>query len=258
MAAEKEAQIHTAICAVMSDIKAVGKDKQNQEQKFAYRSIDAIYNELHSIMARHGVYNTAKVLSKERGEYISKSGSQWKTTSLTVEYTFWAKDGSNVATQAAGRGSDTSDKDESKAMAMAHKYALAQMFLIPTEDDDSDGASPEQSAPAKAKAAPAAAKPAPKATEAAKPAAAAKPALQAQEKKAYGKADADPKMCANFAANISSALKDCKSKDQVKLVLEKMKKNHEYLTPEKFQECYNAILGKVKEIEAITGGGAAS
>ncbi len=53
---------------------------------------------------------------------------------LTVRFRAFAQDGSSVETTAIGEGIDYGDKAYNKAMSVAHKYALLQLFCIPTED----------------------------------------------------------------------------------------------------------------------------
>jgi hypothetical protein len=51
-----------------------------------------------------------------------------------MKYTFYAKDGSSISAVVIGEGMDSGDKASNKAMAVALKYALLQVFCIPTED----------------------------------------------------------------------------------------------------------------------------
>ena len=63
---------------------------------------------------------------------------------LTVEFTFWAEDGSSVSCTMIGEAMDSGDKASNKAMSTALKYALMQMFMIPTEEHiDTEYESPE-------------------------------------------------------------------------------------------------------------------
>ena len=136
--------IHEQMIKIMREVEAIGKDQTNETQKFKFRGIDDVYNSLHETMAKHGVYNTAKVLTRDRSERQTRSGGVLAFTTLQMEYTFWAEDGSSVTTQAQGEGMDSGDKGSNKAMAVAHKYALLQAFMIPTADmKDADGYSYE-------------------------------------------------------------------------------------------------------------------
>ena len=126
--------IYAAMNAILSDVKAIGKDSRNQAQGFDFRGIDAVYNALHGLMAKHGVFTTSQILDISRTERISKAGATLLYTCLTMQYTFHALDGSSVATTVLGEGMDSGDKASNKAMAVAHKYALLQAFMVPTED----------------------------------------------------------------------------------------------------------------------------
>lgn len=133
------ADIHARMVAVMRDLGAIGKDKKNEAQGFKYRGIDDVYNAINPILAKHGVYMSATVVSKTREERTNAKGTVLAFTCLHMRYQFRAEDGSCVETEAEGEGMDSGDKSSNKAMAVAHKYALLQAFCIPTQDmPDSD------------------------------------------------------------------------------------------------------------------------
>lgn len=126
--------IHTKLIACLRDIEAIGKNSKNQQQGFAYRGIDAVYNALNPILAKHGVFTAPEVVSVQREERQTKSGSNLLYSIVTMKHNFFAEDGSCVSTTVVGEGMDSGDKATNKAMAIAHKYALFQIFCIPTED----------------------------------------------------------------------------------------------------------------------------
>jgi hypothetical protein len=138
--------INARMVAVMRDLGAIGKDKKNEAQGFKYRGIDDVYNAINPILAKHGVFMAAEIVSKSREERVSikeyqgnKKESVLAFTCLRMRYRFVAEDGSYVETEAEGEGMDSGDKSSNKAMAVAHKYALLQAFCIPTQDlDDPD------------------------------------------------------------------------------------------------------------------------
>jgi len=151
--------IHKAMLAIMGDLDAIGKNKRNASQGFNYRGVDDVYNELHPLLCKHGVYMTAEVLDKHREDRQTKSGGGLVYTSLTMRYSFIAADGSSVRTEAQGEGMDSGDKSSNKAMAVAHKYALFQAFCIPTEDMPDPDAESHEVQPKRAPAPPAPPKP---------------------------------------------------------------------------------------------------
>ena len=146
MAGEKAAgpKIFGALCDIMADVGVIGKDKKNKQQDYNFRGIDDVYNELHSLMAKHRVFTTTEVLTEKREERPSKSGGVLIYSILTIKFTFYAEDGSFVESVVVGEGMDSGDKSVNKAMAVAHKYALLQIFCVPTsEPKDPEHDSPE-------------------------------------------------------------------------------------------------------------------
>lgn len=145
-------QIHKAAIAVMREIRAIAKTKQNKDQGYVFRGIDDMYNAIHPLFQKHGIFITAKILNTQREDRKTARGNQMIYSIIDFEFSFCAEDGSCMTTQARGEGADTSDKSSNKAASMALKYALMQMFLIPTAETsklDTDAGTPSGSAPAK-------------------------------------------------------------------------------------------------------------
>lgn len=135
-------QIFKKISDIMKQIGAIGKDRKNQQQGFNFRGIDDVYNELHPRLAEHGVFSTTEVMEERREDRTSAKGSALIYVILKIKYTFFAEDGSFVHVVVIGEGMDSGDKASNKAMAIAHKYALLQLFAIPTQEaKDPDGES---------------------------------------------------------------------------------------------------------------------
>lgn len=126
--------IYSAMCAAMSDVPAIMKNRNNAQQGFKFRGIDDVYNELHDILAKHKIFTVPEVLAERTEERQTKSGGNLIYRVLTIKYTFYTDDGSCITTTVIGEGMDSGDKAANKAMAIAHKYALFQAFLIPTDD----------------------------------------------------------------------------------------------------------------------------
>lgn len=136
--------IHQAIVDIMRECEAISKTHKNQQQGYNFRGIDDVYNSLNPLLAKHGVFSVPEVLEERREEKPSKSGGVLTSTILKMRYTIFASDGSSVQTVVIGEGMDSGDKSANKAMAVAHKYALLQIFAIPTEDPkDPENDSPE-------------------------------------------------------------------------------------------------------------------
>jgi hypothetical protein len=132
------AQIHEAICAAMAKTGAIGKDKKNIQQGFKYRGVDDVMNALQPVFSEFLIFCTPKVLDVNREERTTKNGGAMTYTVVTVEYTFYAADGSSVSCVVCGEGMDSADKSTSKAMSIAFKYACFQLLCIPTEETAPD------------------------------------------------------------------------------------------------------------------------
>ena len=140
-------KIYSAITSVMKDMEAVPKDKKAESPgaNYKYRSVDQIYSALQKHMAKHGVFTVPVRLNRVEATGTTKSGGIMHHAVITFAYKFYAIDGSYIEVIIDGEGMDTSDKVSGKCAAYAHKYALMQVFCIPTEDaDDPDKTIPEQ------------------------------------------------------------------------------------------------------------------
>ena len=141
-------QIYSLIPRVMADFGAVGKDRRNEQQKYAFRGIEDMYQAAHPAMIKHGIFCAPKVLTREvyRFEKTNDMGrvTTWVHVALEVEHRFYAGDGSYVPVTTWCEGLDNSDKATNKAMSGAMKYALIELFCVPTKDiEDSDRETPE-------------------------------------------------------------------------------------------------------------------
>ncbi len=145
-----EKKIYSAICSVMNEIGAIGKNKKNQQQGFAYRGIDDVMNALQPLLSKHKVFVTPEIMEQRREERQTAKGGNLIYSICTVKYTFYTTDGSSVSAIVIGEGMDSGDKATNKAMSIAYKYACFQVFCIPTEEmKDPDEETPEESKPTK-------------------------------------------------------------------------------------------------------------
>ncbi len=142
-------QIFELIGKAMDEVGAIAKDSVNKQQGFKYRSIDAVYNALNPVLRKNGLFITPEVLDHKREERQTNSGGRLIYSILTMKYTMFAPDGSSVSAVVIGEGMDSGDKASNKAMSVAMKYAMFQLFCIPTEEMvDQDAETPPESVPA--------------------------------------------------------------------------------------------------------------
>lgn len=138
--------IHKAILAVMREIGAIGKDSKNEQQHYNYRSVEAVYNRVQPLFAKHGIYSYPRVIDQQRETGKTKSGGAMHYAVLTIEYTFSADDGSSISVTVIGEGMDSGDKASNKAMTAGHKAAICQVLNIPYQVVDPDSNTPEWAA----------------------------------------------------------------------------------------------------------------
>ena len=143
--------VYQAIAAVMARLAkdGIGKDRRNEQQGYAFRGIDDVYNALAPILAEHQLCILPKVQSREVTERQTRSGSTLFYVNVLVDFHFVsANDGSTHVVSMPGEAMDSADKATNKAMSAAYKYACLQTFCIPTEGDNDADATTHQVVPA--------------------------------------------------------------------------------------------------------------
>ena len=142
---ENNQLIYQKLTAINKEVRAVTKSRTNQQQGFKFRGIDDVMNELHELFAANEVIILQTLINHNVETRTTKSGSVQTLTRATFRYTFVTTDGSSVSIEVMGEAQDMGDKGMNKAMSIALKYALLQLFLIPTEDaKDPDAVTPEE------------------------------------------------------------------------------------------------------------------
>ena len=142
----KSGKIHAAICKIMSEVGAVGKNRENKEQHYKFRGIADVYLACQSVMASNGVHVVPEaIVAFEETEGVSRNGAKSFHVIQRTRFRAYADDGSFVQIEAIGEAIDYGDKAANKAASAAMKYALVQLFALPEEDPDIDteNASPE-------------------------------------------------------------------------------------------------------------------
>ena len=126
--------IFQKVADVQRKIVPIAKERNNQSQGFKFRGVEDVYNMVHPLLSEAGIFTTSRIVKDIREDKQTKSGGTVTYTILDIEFTFFAEDGSFITSQARGEGMDSGDKGSNKAMAIAHKYALVQLFTIPYQD----------------------------------------------------------------------------------------------------------------------------
>ena len=134
--------VYQAINAVQADLvkSGIGKDSTNTYDNYKFRGIDAVYNALSPLLAKHGLCVLPRMVSRICEERASQKGGALFYVTVEAEFDFVsAEDGSKHTVRTFGEAMDRGDKATNKAMSAAYKYAAFQAFAIPTEgDNDAD------------------------------------------------------------------------------------------------------------------------
>ena len=143
---ENKMNIYQSITKIIEEVPAIGKNKKNTTQNFMFRGIDDVMNTFQPLLAKHKVFIVPQVLEQTREERQTSKGGTLLYSICKIKYIFYAEDGSSIEAIVVGEGMDSGDKATNKAMAIAMKYAMFQVFCIPTEEmKDPDGDTPPAS-----------------------------------------------------------------------------------------------------------------
>jgi len=144
---ERPGKIYERMISIMQEIGAVGKGGINKQQGFKFRAISDVYNAIHPVMAKHGVFTTHIITNRFSEPLKSKSGGMGTHKIYTYFFFFKTIDGSYVTTEIDGEANDFGDKGVNKTLSIADKYAIVTTFKIPfekMEDPDSETIEGEQ------------------------------------------------------------------------------------------------------------------
>lgn len=135
-------KVYQAINAVQAALakEGISKGRQNQQQGYAFRGIDDVYNALSPLLASNGLCILPRCTERVCVERVNAKGTALFYVTVRAEFDFVAaEDGSKHTVTTYGEAMDSGDKATNKAMSAAYKYAAMQAFSIPTEgDNDAD------------------------------------------------------------------------------------------------------------------------
>lgn len=142
-----ELEVYKSIAKITGELakQGISKDRKNQQQGYAFRGIDDIYNILSRLLAENELCIFPFCEYRETTERTTQKGGVIFYTTVKMKYKLVsAKDGSTVECCTVGEAMDSADKSTNKAMSAAYKYLCLQVFCIPTEgDNDADATTPE-------------------------------------------------------------------------------------------------------------------
>jgi len=132
-------EIIKLLTQVMEEAGAVRKTERNTHQNFNFRGIDSVVNAVSPALRKHGVV-VVPTLNDCIYETVTvgQNRTQMGHVRVNVTYTFFAPDGSSVASTVSAESMDSGDKATAKAMSVAFRTALLQTLCLPTDDADPD------------------------------------------------------------------------------------------------------------------------
>ncbi len=115
------------------------KSRKNEQQGYAFRGIDDMYNALSIPLASFGLCIIPRFRNRAVTERTTQKGGVLFYVTIEGEFDLVGPDGSKHTAVAFGEAMDSGDKATNKAMSAAFKYMCMQLFCIPTEgDNDAD------------------------------------------------------------------------------------------------------------------------
>jgi hypothetical protein len=137
-AARQVLNIDQAMLKAMRTVTAVGKAGYNKQQQYPFRGIDGVLDALGPALREAGVYVLPELLEIKLQDTRTTLDKPTREVTLKVKYTFMAEDGTSRSTIVPGESLDTSDKGTAKAMSVAYRIALIQIFALPTQEPTTD------------------------------------------------------------------------------------------------------------------------
>jgi hypothetical protein len=130
--------VHVLFARAFRALQPIGKGGYNLEQKFAFRAIEDIYDEVHRVLAECWLFPMPRCLEMLPESRPVSTNRVMHVVRLHVEFTFYGPKGDSIVGSMWGEGADMGDKSTSKAATMAEKSALIGMFCIAGNEPDPD------------------------------------------------------------------------------------------------------------------------
>lgn len=137
---EPAGNVVEALARCIADVRAVGKDGFNKEQKYNFRGVDAVVNAVHPVLALHRVVVVPHAAVPRYTPVTSKSGSAGRIVDLELTYRVYGPGGPQDFIDAVvfGEAADYGDKATAKAFSVGYRICLLQLMNLPTDDPDPD------------------------------------------------------------------------------------------------------------------------
>lgn len=135
--------LHAKLAAIAAEQSWIPKTGKNSAQGYHFAEASSVLNAVRGEMATRGL---TMVPSVRDYELTAPTGDR-KSFMLLLKIAYTITDsesGESIVMEWAGQAMDPGDKALNKAYTAAQKYALMQLYMIPTGDDpEADGATDE-------------------------------------------------------------------------------------------------------------------
>jgi len=141
--------VHQRMADAIADVSAVAKQSADKVS-YQFRSVEAVMNHLHPILAKHGLFPSPHVLEDWRLDMIPGTNNrQQAQTVFRMAVDMYGAAGDSVRLgPGLAQSHDYGDKAVYQAQQNAYKYVLIESFMIPTQDLEDQDARPADDVPA--------------------------------------------------------------------------------------------------------------
>jgi len=136
--------VYEAWTAVMHTVRSIEKSDRNTQQGFTFRGIDATMQAVGPALREHGVMVIPTGTDIASEAYQTKSGTQMRNITVTMQYTVFGPTGDSFTGISYGEAADAGDKAVTKAQSVALRTFLLQSLMVPTGDADPDATTHER------------------------------------------------------------------------------------------------------------------
>lgn len=137
-----EGKIYSALSSIQQEITFIGKDRQTATngsfKGYKYRGIDDVYEHLNPLFKKYGVVIMPQPNLPEDKFDIRHDGNTIEVFGAVRIRLVCVSDGSYIDGVGYGSAKDTGGTVAGKLLSYAVKFFMFTLFLIPTDDPDSD------------------------------------------------------------------------------------------------------------------------
>lgn len=134
--------ISMAIANVKAELGPIGK-KHRDDRGIAYRKGDDVIDAIAPLLVKHQIITVPETLEVQVANVeVGKNRANMRFINVRVKYTFIGPAGDSLQAVTPGEAMDSGDRATAKAMSVAYRTVLTQMFTISTSGDPATSPAP--------------------------------------------------------------------------------------------------------------------